>query len=333
VRRRLPLFAALALAALAAFTLAFYALVPFAAPALEGALDMLHGDFFSWPNAYQGWYPALKAEHGAGLAVPAGIAVVLIAGLGALILLCPLAAWLARRAQGPRPAGYAPAAFVAVYVALLVAAPLPKHGDPTEFTQRPLVVLYAVLAVWTAACLVLALSPKGAEGARRAWRMLLAAGVLGLAAIAPATRALGGEPRYFWGYELYAFRLDPGLVGAAAYLRAHAQRGDMFAIREVAIGEGGADLATRVVAMSGVPAWLGRPWMHLFQGGEREQVARRRYAVLAGIAREESAEGALRRLRELGVRWYVVVGDGPRWDRGRSRAAFTSGSVAVYSSR
>ena len=329
VRRRLPLFAALALGALTAFALAFYELVPFAVPALESALDLLHGDF-GWPNAYQGWYPALRAQYGAGLALPAGIALVLIAGLGALILLCPLAAWLARRAQGPRPAGFAPAAFVAVYVALLVAAPVPQHGDPTELTQRPLVVLYAVLAVWTAACLVAALSPPAGA---RAWRALLAASAVGLAAIAPATRALGGEPGYLWGFLHYVFRVESGLQQAAAFLRANAQRGDVFAAREVALDERAVDVATRVVALSGVPAWLGRPGMQLFQGGERERVARRRYAALAQLAREESAEAAARRLRELGVQWYVTVGEGPRWDRARARAAFSSGSVAVYSSR
>jgi hypothetical protein len=327
VRRRLPLSVAAALAALTAFVLAFYALAPWAVPALASALDLLHGSS-SWPNAYQGWYPALKEKHGAGLAAPLGLVLTLVAALGALVVLGPLSAWLARRARGPRPAGLAPAAFVATYLALFVAAPVAQHGDPTEFTHRPLVVLYAVLAVWTAACAVLALSPRTEAGARSAWRVLLAASVLGLVAVAPATRALGGEPGFSWGFRHYELRLQPGLAEAAAFLRANAQRGEVFVAQQIAL-----DVATPIIALSGVPSWLARPHMNLVRGGVRERVTRQRFAAIAGIASDESAEAALQRLRELGIRWYVTVGEGPRWDSGGKRAAFRSGDAAVYSSR
>lgn len=333
VRRRWLLFAAAALAALGVFVLAFYALVPYAVPALESALDMLHSDYFSSPNAYMGWYPRLKEAHGAALAVPAGILLTLAAALGALVVLCPLAAWLAKRRLGPRPMDLVPAAFVASSVALLLAAPVSEHGDPTELTQRPLVVLYAVLAAWTAATLVAALAPQGEEGARRSRRVLLVACALGLAALWPWTRQMGGEPGFSWGWLEYTARLPDGLPQAAHFLRERARPGDVFAAREVDLRGEAVDSATRLLALSGVPAYLARPSMQLFRGGEREQIARRRYADLARVASEPDADVALQRLRELGIRWYVVVGEGPGWDRSLRRAAFTSGGVAVYESR
>jgi hypothetical protein len=57
---------------------------------------------------------------------------------------------------------------------------------------------------------------------------------------------------------------------------------------------------------------------------------------LKRVGDEEDAAAAARRLRELGIQWYVVVGvgnEGPRWDRGRRHAAFAAGRVSVYSSR
>jgi len=333
VRRRWLLFAAGALAALAAFVLAFYALVPYAVPALEVALDMLHADYFSAPNAYMGWYAAFEEAHGAALAVPAGIGLTFAASLGALIVLCPLAAWIARRRLGLRPTDPVPGAFVAASVALLVTAPVSEHGDPTELTQRPLVVLYAVLAAWTAATLVAALAPRGEAGARRSQRALLAASVLGLAMIWPWTRQMGGEPGFSWGWHEYTARLEDGLPQAARFLRAHASPGDVFAVREVDLRGEAVDPATRLLALSGVPAYIARPNMQVFRGGERERIARGRYADLARVASEASADAALKRLRELGIRWYVVLGEGPAWDPGVRGAAFVSGRVAVYASR
>ena len=96
------------------------------------------------------------------------------------------------------------------------------------------------------------------------------------------------------------------------------------------------DSATELTSLTGMPAYLSRPFFHLASGGRREQVARERYGALKRIDAEEDAAAAARRLRELGIQWYVVVGvgnEGPRWDRGRRRAAFAAGRVSVYSAK
>ena len=87
-------------------------------------------------------------------------------------------------------------------------------------------------------------------------------------------------------------------------------------------------------ALSGMPAYLTRPHIHIEDGGRRKAVALERHAALERVAEERDAPGALRRLRELGVQWYVVAGgEGPRWDPQRREAAFVAGAVAVYASR
>ena len=92
-----------------------------------------------------------------------------------------------------------------------------------------------------------------------------------------------------------------------------------------------ADLGTQLGALTGIPAYLARPSIHL-PGGEREKVALERHGALLRVAGEESHAAVVARLRELGIRWYVVPeGKAPRWDPERRHAAFVSGSLAVYS--
>ena len=68
--------------------------------------------------------------------------------------------------------------------------------------------------------------------------------------------------------------------------------------------------------------------------GSGKTTVLRMLMTLERIDGAESASHALGQLRQLGIAWYVVVGDeGPRWDRERRRAAFLEGRVAVYSTR
>ena len=332
VQRRKLVFACAGLAALAAFVVAFYALVPDAVPALEIALDILLGDQMG-PTAYAMSYPRLAAIHGQAFAMSAGLLVWLAACLGVLAVLYPLSAWLVRRVRGPQGLEVEPAAFLACYLLLLVTAPRPFHGDATEFTQRPYVLLYAVFAIWTACNLVSALAGGRARDARHPWLALLAAGGLALCLVWPHAPALGSQPRFKSGWHYYELRFEEGLPQAAAFLRANARPGDVFAARGVTLAWGATDIALDVIALTAMPAYLSRPYIHIALGGDREQVVRQRYAALARVAREEEAAAAARRLRELGIRWYVVTGGyGPRWDPQLRRAAFVSGKVAVYSS-
>ncbi|HZO01150.1 MAG TPA: hypothetical protein VFB93_08130, partial [Burkholderiales bacterium] len=86
-----------------------------------------------------------------------------------------------------------------------------------------------------------------------------------------------------------------------------------------------------LTALSGMPAYIARPYLHLASGGERQWVAQERQAALDAVARERQAPAALARLAALGVRWYVVSGErGPIWDPQRDLAVFRDGKVAVY---
>jgi uncharacterized membrane protein YbhN (UPF0104 family) len=91
------------------------------------------------------------------------------------------------------------------------------------------------------------------------------------------------------------------------------------------------DVAIQLVSLTGVPAYLSRPFIHATRSRKERQIAERRYAELEQVANEPSLAAALGRLRELGIRWYIVPGTaGPGWDPGRGHAAFVAGEIAVY---
>jgi hypothetical protein len=163
--------------------------------------------------------------------------------------------------------------------------------------------------------------------------LLLLAG-LALPVLWPQTSALGRLPRFQWGIQYTPYKVEEGLVQAAGFLRARSRPGDVFAARDLRLGWVATDAATELVSLTGMPAYLSRPFIHTGRGGLSKQTALERYAALTRIAGEAAADSAVRQLRELGIQWYVVVGsEGPRWDRERRLAAFTAGRVSVYSSR
>ena len=134
----------------------------------------------------------------------------------------------------------------------------------------------------------------------------------------------------------YRYRVAEGLPQAASYLRSRSQPGDLLAARGLSTSFVPTDLPVQLVAMSGVPAYLSRPFMHMANAGARARTALPRYIALRAVERETSADAAFARLRSLGVRWYVVAEKdrrGPRWDPERRRAVFVDRMVAVYATQ
>jgi hypothetical protein len=267
--------------------------------------------------AYAGWYDSLLQRYGARVALPLGVLLVFPVFLGVFTLLYPIALWLRHRSAFDA----VPLLLIAGYAALMVLAPIPAHGDATELTQRPFVLVYAVVAIWTVAVFV----------ERVSFRWMLAASGAAFVALWPHSGLVGELPKFSWGWNYYARALTPGLVRTAAFLRKEGKPGDEFAVQGLQPGWVPTDAATELAALSGMPAYIARPYIHMAQGGERALVAQERYGALVAVARETRAPAALARLRRLGIRWYVVAdGRGPAWDPERQFAVFRDRRVVVY---
>ena len=266
---------------------------------------------------YGGWYNFLLRQYGADVAMPVGLLLVFPAFLGVFILLYPIALWLRHRSAFDA----LPLSLIAGYAALIALAPIPAHGDATELTQRPFVLVYAVVGIWTVAVLV----------ERVALRWVLAVAGAAFVALWPHSGPWPEAPKFSWGWIYYARALTPGLTQAAAFLRREGKPGDVFAVEGLQRGAVPTDAAAELGALSGMPAYIARPYIHMAQRGERGLVALERHAVLQAVARETRSSAALARLAGLGVRWYVVTdGRGPVWDPQRHLAVFRDGGVAVY---
>jgi hypothetical protein len=316
-----------AIVAFALFVAGFY-LATEAAPALEMFLNEIHNR--QEPTAYTWFYWNLVDDYSPLLAVPAGMLLVFVACLGALIVLYPLSALVARRSGAWRAIDRFPPALLGSYVVLMITAPM-VHWDATELTIRPFVLLYAVLAVWTAARLAGALA---ALRPRAAWPGMLALAALALLLIWPHAGRLG-QPRFYWGWMFYPHTVHRGVPEAAAFLRRNSLPGDLLAVRGLTReGWDLTDVGIELASLSGTPAYLAYLKAHTGDPGERHRVALQRYRALQEVEAADSQAQAAARLRDLGVQWYVTAGEkGPRWDPQRRGAAFVSGEIAVYSAR
>jgi hypothetical protein len=321
VQRRKLAFLGVASAAFALFVWGFYRVFPDSVHALEPFLDVLHNQ--QHPTAYRGLYQGLMAIYGPAIAIPAGVLLILPAYLGVFTFLYPISALLAHRSRGLKAIDLLPIVLIVFYFLLIITAPVPPHGDSTEWTQRPFVLVYAVVAVWTVAGFVSWLALRGGLRARRVWLPLLLTAAFTVVWILRST-----VKDWRWAYS---YQVAQGLPQAAGFLRSNWRPGDVLAADGLKPGLVTTDLAVQLVSLTGIPAYVARPFIHT---GPRGEGAMRRYAALEEVARKESASAALERLRELGIQWYVVADkQGPRWDLERRQAAFAEGMVAVYSTR
>lgn len=331
VRERKLLAFGAAFLAFLLFVIAFY-LATDSDLAVELFLAGVHN--LQEPTAYRGWYRSLLGTYGPMVATPAGILLMYAGCLGVFVILYPIAALVARRSGERHIIDVLPPLLVAVYLLLMLTAPIAQYRDPTEFTVRPFVLLYAAVAVWTVCVFVRALASRFERGHMRAWAGLLVASVVALPLVWHATGTMGRLPKFYWGWHYFSQKIEPGLVRSAAFLRQSAGRGDVFAVRGLKLGWNATDWAIQLVSLSGMAAYLAYPHAHIAEGGKRGKAALQRYTELARIDRAQSPAQAIAALRALGIDWYVVAGgEGPPWDRDRRHAAFVDGRVSVYSSR
>jgi hypothetical protein len=327
-RKRKLLVLAAAMVGFASFVFGFYALTD-SAPALELFVANVHT--LHEPTAYRGWYAELLEHWGRAVAVPVGLLAVFAAALGGFAVVYPIALILTVRRRGLAAIDLVPVALVVWYTLLLITAPISGHGDSTELTHRPFVLLYAVIAVWSAAALTDWAASRLRSFEQHLLKTALSASVVAALLVWPLAGALA-RPKFLWGWHHLTRKVDAGLLESAAFLRRSSRPGDTFAVADPRLGWVATDAATQLQSLTGLPAYLARPFTHISRGHAREAEALRRYAFLASVGAEADLDGALNRLRGLRIRWYVRIGNaGPSWDLDRRHAAFVHGMVAVYS--
>lgn len=284
------------------------------------------------PTAYDGIYADFEVLDEPAYTLAAGIVLAIVAALGAFVLLLP-AAWRAARRKGVlRPIDAACGLLFYCWLLLMLFAPIPWHGDPTDLIHRPFVLLYAAVATWTL-CFALRALNGSVDLLARVWPALALAAVLAWPAVA-ADAANMIYPKFRWGARDASAHVPSGLVEAAAYLREHAAIGDVFAAAGLSAEYAPFDVSMQLCALSGLPAYLSRPHAEMTKDGPRKRIAQARLAAMQHVDAAPDYGSAMRALRALHVQWYLVAdASGPRWDPKRARAAFRAGTVALYAVR
>ena len=296
--------------------------------AIRPFLDVVHSGMS--PTAYDGVYAAIDRGHGPLVGTMFGVLALIPAALGVFALALPITCALAIRRTGWNALDTFPIWCVAAWLGLVLLAPIASNGSNTEFQHRPFVLIYASAVVWTL-LFVDRLLPAGrsAPGPRFAFSVML---VAGLTVSAFARRAEDpARPRFAWGTRNFDTRVERGLIDAAAFVRAHAARGDTFALIPTDSTSMLDDDATRLAALSGVPAYLARAGIQASHGQARRLVVEQRLSDLHRVETSGDASAAFETLRTAGVDFLVTTGErGPPFDPSRSGAAFRAAGAAVY---
>jgi hypothetical protein len=282
------------------------------------------------PTAYDGLYQSIEQHHGQVTVWIFGLCALVPAALGGLIFACPVGSIVAIRRAGRRPLDSFPFWCLVTWLALVLLAPKTRHGDFTEYQHRPFVLVYAVFIVWTLVFIDRVIGNQGFRPWFRALFLALVMTTLGIrAALAWADDP--AQPRFEWGKHFFGGKIESGLMEAATFVRARAAMGDTFALIPSDRSTMLTDAATRFAALADVPAYLARAGIQVLNGRERRLIVNQRLAELNQIETTDEVDDAFRRIRRIGVKFLVVLGEhGPRFDPDGSLAAFQTDGTTVY---
>jgi hypothetical protein len=280
------------------------------------------------PTAYQGLYASILSVFGEEAGLTIGTLLVYPVCLGAFLLALPVAYLLHRRANLVFSNSFPFMVFIWFGV-IMALAPIPAHGDATEFAHRSFVLLYATFAIWTFGLSIRLLSETGLHGSRL-WQTVAVASMVALPFTWITAESLE-RPKPYWARFWVNYPVKPELLAASAILRSRSAPGDVFAmpVKEMSITS--ADAQTIVVALTGLPSYLARLGVQRMLGGIYSDVASQRLQELRAIEAAADGTSALHKLATLGIRWYLVVEAGaPGWDPGRKKAVWSQGAAALY---
>ena len=241
-------------------------------------------------------------------------------------------AWVLKRRGRLEPADWLPAILLAVAAISMLLAPVARNGDTTEFRHRAGPLLVVILATWS---LHLASAAAGVRVAPtlaiRGRIAIVAAGLVSLSVLA-VTITAAKRPRMQGSDQFYALKASPDLARVAPLLSAGSAPKPRFAVAHQPNDSSFIDDAARLVALSGVPAYVSCPKFLLTFGGPLGYEGRRRLAVIDRLDHAPNLEALRKLMQEEGITAYVVSSarDAP-FDPDRLGALGRSGDYAVYS--
>ncbi len=239
--------------------------------------------------------------------------------------------WALKRRGSLEAADWLPALLVAVTTLNMLLAPVARNGDMGEFRHRAGPLLVVILATWSLRLAVVAAGVRVAPILTIRGRIAIVAVALVSLSVLAATITAAKRPRMQWSDRAYALKASPDLARVAPLLSAGPASKPRFAMAHQPPDSREVDDAARLVALSGVPAYVSCPNVLLTIGGSLGEEARRRLSVIDRLDNAPNLETLRKRMQEEGITAYVVSSArDAQFDPDRLGAAGHSGDYAVY---
>lgn len=283
------------------------------------------------PTRFDNLYPAIVQHLGRAGAGIIGVGLTLLGILGPWLPAFVILGLLAWRRKLLGAADALPWLLLVVAALAMLMAPMAPDGDITEFRHRPGPLLVVVLSVWSMRFVLLLAAPLlERTSARRRQIFVGVVAVVSLAVLATSIDA-AKRPRMAWGTKYYGTQVAPELILLAPLLSRGGQQRPRFAVANQPADVGTIDDAARLVAFSGVPAYISSPVFLLKSAGRLGDEARRRMAVIARLAEATDLAELQATMRAEGITHYVVTAqrDAP-FDPERRGAIGRAGTYAIY---
>lgn len=260
------------------------------------------------------------------------VLLILVAVLGVYCVLYPLALFFSVRRFGFRVMDALPLFVLLSFIGLTLFAPAAYTSDITEYKQRHFLLLYVLVVVYTIYYAV-SLVPKTIVDTVTFKKVVAAgAGCILVGVVALNWGANPARPSVVamsWASFAHNQSTAPGLLDSAAYIKAHANLGDVMVIGNPAVGPARETANVDLISLTGVPAYAARPRMTKSQCVI--DISKKRIGVLQTLSTMDNWPEAQKFLQTNGIRWVVFPAGGyPKWDTGLKAAAFSSKGMSVY---
>ena len=216
-----------------------------------------------------------------------------------------------------------PLVFLIFFIILMMFSPVASNGDITEYKHRAFPLVAIIFAIFSNYYLISFIADPILRNIKYIVFFLIGLSMFfGLIAnpAAPNINLMS------WAKDFHGVTLKVGLLDSAKYIQEHSIAGDILATDVESIGVKLDAFATELISLSGVPAYIARPYINRSECISR--LVEDRIEVLNSISAANNWNEAKEILNANHIRWFITS-HLPKWGGGRS-PDFFSNDVFVF---
>lgn len=286
-----------------------------------------------WSSIYEKMIkPVLTSADNPNLFVQ--ILIVLLAILGIYVVLYPCVFWLGIKRFGFHAQDALPWLLIAIFIALMLFAPVASNGDLTEYKHRHFPLLYVIIVIYTvSSARALAIIYGLNENKLKPWIYTLVTVIFATSILLnwkknPAQPNLQAMP---WGKDYFNLAVTQGLPEAAQYLKTQSKSGDMLAMDASSVTSILHTPVNEFIALSGIPAFIAYSDLKMKRSPCVQNIELNRMSLLQQLSSIDHWTDARKIMQSNDIRWFVLIsGQKPKWDPELRFPVFSKHGVSIY---